>query len=234
MPATDTLVATASTGRPQTGLPPANALAAVATNATTAALVACHECDLLQQEAILRPKGVALCRRCGAHLYRDTPNSLDRALACILASIVLFCLANAFPLISLELQGGRTTTSLLGAVMTLYRQEIWPVALLVFITTLLVPAIELITMLYLLLPLRLGIRPAGLSAVFRFVEYARPWGMVEVFMLGVLVSVVKLANFATVEPGVALWSFAGLMLLMSATAHAFNPRDFWARVAQVP
>ncbi len=197
------------------------------------ALVVCRECDLLQQEALLRPNGVALCRRCGAHLYRNSPNSLDRSLACTLASIVLFCLANGFPLIGLELQGGRTTTSLLGAVVTLYEQEIWPVALLVLVTTLLVPAVELLTMLYLLLPLRLGVRPAGLNAVFRFVQFVRPWGMVEVFMLGVLVSVVKLAHFATVEPGVAVWSFAGLMLLMSATAHAFNARDFWSRVEQV-
>ena len=198
-----------------------------------ARMVACHECDLLQQEAVLRQKGVALCRRCGAHLYRDTPHGLERALAYVLASIVLFGLANAFPLIGMQLQGGRTTTSLLGAVLTLLQQDIWPVAALVFITTLLVPAIELAAMLYLLLPLRLGYLPAGLGQIFRYVQIARPWGMVEVFMLGVLVSVVKLANFATVEPGIALWSFAGLMVLMSATAHAFNPRDFWARVAQL-
>ena len=201
--------------------------------ARPAQLVACHECDLLQHEVLLRANGAALCRRCGAHLYRDTPHSLDRALACVIASIVLFCLANAFPLIGLELQAGRTTTSLLDAVLTLYRQEIWPVALLVLITTILIPASELLTMLYLLLPLRLGVRPPGLTRVFRFIQSVRPWGMVEVFMLGVLVSVVKLANFATVEPGIALWSFAALMLLMSATAHAFNPRDFWARVEQV-
>lgn len=231
MPATEPLAPPALPGAPEAQLTPVNPRAVPAAKALR--LVACRECDLLQQEAILRSNGVALCRRCGAHLYRDTPNGLDRALACILASIVLFCLANAFPLISLELQGGRTTTSLLGAVLALYRQEIWPVALLVFVTTLLVPAIELATMLYLLLPLRLGIRPVGLTRVFRFVQFARPWGMVEVFMLGILVSVVKLAHFATVEPGVALWSFAGLMLLMSATAHAFNSRDFWARVEQV-
>lgn len=196
-------------------------------------LTACHACDWLQTEVALPAGGTALCARCGTQLYRDTPRGLDRALACVLGSIVLFILANAFPLVELELQAGHTTTSLFGAVEMLYRQDVFPLALLVFVTTILIPAIELGALLYLLLPLQIGKKVPGRANVFRFVQAVRPWGMVEVFMLGVLVSVVKLAHLASVEPGVALWSFGGVMLLMSGTAQAFNPRDFWRRAEAV-
>lgn len=193
----------------------------------TGTFIACRECDLLQHEVSLPPRGVALCRRCGAELYRNTSNGLDRTLAFTLCGAMLYCLANFFPLIGLELQGNRNTTTLYGAVCALYEQKLEPVAVLVFGTTILVPGIELIGMLYILLPLRIGIIARGFPLVFRLIQAVHPWGMVEVFMLGVLVSVVKLSHFATVMPGIALWSFAGLMLMFAAVAHTFNPRDVW-------
>ena len=194
---------------------------------TDGSYVACPECDLLQREVSLPPRGVALCGRCHAELYRNTPNGLDRTLAFSLCALVLYCIANLYPLIELDLNGNHITTTLYGAVQTLYDQKLAPIAILVFITTILVPGLELISMLYILLPLRAGIIARGFSPVFRFIQLLHPWGMVEVFMLGVLVSVVRLSNFATVVPGIALWSFAALMSVFTAVAQSFNPRDIW-------
>ena len=67
------------------------------------------------------------------------------------------------------------------------------------------------------------------ALVFRMLQAVRPWGMVEVFMLGVLVSLVKLAHLAGVVAGIALWSFAALMLVMAAITAVFDPRALWAR-----
>lgn len=199
----------------------------VQSTATTGIFIACPECDLLQEEIALPARGVALCRRCGTELYHDTPYGLDRTLAFVLCGIMLYCLANLFPLIGLELQGNRSTTTLYGAVVAIYDQKLEPVAVLVFVTTILVPGVELFCIAYLLLPLRIGKVVPGFTWVFRLVQAIRPWGMVEVFMLGILVSVVKLANFASVVPGIALWSFAGLMLMIAAVGQSFNPRDLW-------
>ncbi len=206
------------------------AASADAAAGSASVLIACRECDLLQHDVVLPASGVAQCRRCRAQLYRDTPGGLDRALACLIGGIILFLLANGFPLIDLDLKGSHTTTSLIGAALALAGQDMLALATLVATTTVLIPAIELSAMLYLLLPLRLGRKPPGLVDVFRFVQTLRPWGMVEVFLLGVMVSVVKLAAFADVQAGVALWSIAGVMVLMSAMAQAFNPRDLWARI----
>ena len=193
-------------------------------------LIACHECDLLQREIILPPGGVACCRRCGAALYRNKPDSLDRTLALTLTAAVLLIVANLFPVVGLEAQGNRTSTTLFGTVRTLYDDEMRSVAALVFVTTILMPLLDVGAMLYMLLPLRLGWVPKGLPAMFRLVQTVRPWGMVEVFMLGTLVSLAKLGHIAHVLPGIALWSFGALMFLVAAAAASFDADDLWARV----
>ena len=196
---------------------------------SAAPLIACHECDLLQREARLPAGGVARCRRCGATLYRSHPESLERTLALTGGAIVLFVIANAFPIVGLQLQGQLIQTTLFNTVRTLYDEDMKSVAALVFVTTIAMPALELFALTYLVLPLRLGRVPRHFAPVFRVLQAVRPWGMVEVFMLGVLVSIVKLANLASVVPGVALWSIAALMLVMAAIAATFDERALWAK-----
>lgn len=192
-------------------------------------LVACHQCDLLQREAALAPGGLARCRRCGGALYRNSGAGLDRALALTLAGLVLLAMANAFPIVSLEFQGQRDTTTFLGAVASLYHQEKPLIAGLVFATTFLVPALELTGMLYLVLPLWLGRMPRHFAPVGRMMQALRPWGMVEVFMLGLLVSLVKLGGYAEVIIGRAFWSFAALMVVTAAWTVSTDMRELWAR-----
>jgi paraquat-inducible protein A len=105
------------------------------------------------------------------------------------------------------------------------------VAALVFVTTIAMPALQLSAIAYLVLPLRLGRVPAHFGRVFRVLQTVRPWGMVEVFMLGVLVSLVKLAHLAGVVAGIALWSFAALMLVMAGITAVFDVRELWARAS---
>ena len=197
-------------------------------------LIACHECDLLQREVVLPPRGTARCRRCGALLYRDSPDFLNRTLALTLAAGVLYLVANLFPIIGIELQGNRSAMNLYSAVRSLWSQEMRSISLIVFITTILIPAVELAMLTYLLVPLRSRRVPAGISLIMRVMQSIKPWGMVEVFMLGILVSLVKLNRDFIVIPGVALWSFGGLTLLLAAVAASFNPRDIWAYVERQP
>jgi paraquat-inducible protein A len=196
-----------------------------------ASFIACPECDLLQLETPLPPRRTACCRRCGVALYRSTSHSLDRSLAFALAALVLLVIANTLPIAGLEVRGLHTQTTLWGAVQALYDQDRVAVCALVFATTLLAPAVELCTMLYMLLPLRLGYAPRHLSLAFRLAPLAHEWGLVDVFMLGVVVSLIKLGNLATVVPGIALWSFGALILLLTAVGASFDAREFWLRAA---
>lgn len=195
---------------------------------SAATMIVCHECDLLQQAVTLQPGGVARCGRCGAILYRNSPDSLGRTLAFTLAAAIFFVVANVYPIMGIEMQGNPSETNLYGAVHSLWDQEMPLISILVGITTLFLPAAELGMMIYLLIPLRYNRIPPGLPLLMRILQNIRPWSMVEVFMLGVLVSLVKLTSSSTIIPGVALWSFGGLTFMLAAMASCFNSRDIWA------
>lgn len=199
-----------------------------------AKLIACHECDLLQRQIPLPPGGAALCPRCGALLYRNNPGGLDRTLALLIASAILFLVANAFPIAGIETQGNRNATTLFGAVLALWNQDMPMVAGLVLFTTILAPAFELFTLIAILAAVRAGVRLPALPGVLRSVLAARPWSMVEVFMLGVLVAVVKLSHLAQISPGLALWSYAALILLFAAAMANFDAHELWDRLSVEP
>jgi paraquat-inducible protein A len=196
-------------------------------------LIACRECDLLQRVTPLAGDLIGRCRRCDAVLYRPRDDNLDRPLAFTLAAAILFVLANAFPIVGLELQGQTTAATLFGMAQTLWDEQMKPLAAVVFFTTILVPALELGAMVYLLLPLRLGHIPQRLPLALRMLQAVRPWGMVEVFILGLLVALAKLAGMASVTPGLALWSFGGLLVMVAAAVASFDARAIWAQQALV-
>ena len=199
---------------------------------TSGVLTACHECDLLQREPILPPGGVACCRRCSAVLFRDIPDAVDRALAYTLGAAFLFIIANLFPIVGLEAAGIANATSLYGAVETIWKSDMEGVAALVFITTILIPAMEISLRLYMLLPLKLGQVPQGVAPILRLLQSVRPWSMTQVFILGVLVALVKLAHLAHIVPGIALWSFGGLILLLTGATVSFNTHELWSLVKE--
>lgn len=198
-------------------------------------LLACHECDALYRARELPVGQVALCQRCGNVLYRHSSLDPNRPLALSLTGLVLFVIANAFPLLSLELGGNSQESTLFSGVLALFHENLWAVAVLVFCTSILFPLLSLLGMVYLLLPLTLKRRPLWQSArVFRFYLTLMPWGMTGVYLLGVLVAIIKLRDLATVTPGVALYAFAG-MLIVSLAAHAIlEPRTLWQHMDAHP
>jgi paraquat-inducible protein A len=195
-------------------------------------LIACHECDALQRVPDV-PTGAVICHRCGAHLHQLGPYDITRALALATTALILFIVANAYPMVVLEVQGNRVTTTLLHAVRELWREDVQLVAALVFVTVILVPLTQIIAMLYVLVPLQLGKVPPYVEFPLRLFQVAKPWGMVEVFILGILVSLVKLAHMAHVVTGVALWAFAVLVVVFAALGNASDPVRLWSRIERL-
>lgn len=193
-------------------------------------LLVCDECDLLLREQAMNHGDAAICSRCGHVLLRHQPTGLKRSLVFSLTAAVLFVISNAFPIVGLTSQGLVSSTSLLGMVGMLFRDDMPLVAGLVFLTTFLMPALEISAFIYLLLPMSLGYRPPKLAMVFRVMHLSQPWAMVEVFMLGLLVTISKLHAMATVVPEIALWSFVCLMISLTAAAANFDSRTFWEQV----
>ncbi len=200
----------------------------------------CEGCDAVFRAPKLRSREIAHCPRCGTELTRHAGQQRDRLLPLTLASLILFAIANLFPIVEIELQGRSSQTTLAGAVVVLAGEGMSPVALLVLATTLLFPLAQLCILLYLQVAPTVWQadrkadgdaatppeRPPGFAVLVKALQSLRPWGMVEVFLLGVLVAIVKLFGMATVVLGPALWAFVGLTVLLT-TLLSFDPRSFW-------
>ena len=197
----------------------------------TTSIIACHDCDLLYDLPPLQEGSVAKCSRCGAVLQRHKRDSLNRTLAWTIAGLILFVVANAFPFLDLKKGDLVRQTTLITGVMELYQQGMRSVAVLVFLTSILFPALQLAGLLYLLLPLKVRLLPWWKPAsVFRFIQGIHPWAMMEVFMVGILVSMVKLGKMAKVVPGIAIYSFAILIFVLAAAASSLDPHLIWDRL----
>ncbi len=189
-------------------------------------LIACHECDALYRKRMLPQHSKAQCPRCGALLYRSIAPSIDRISAMTLAALITFVIAQAFPIVELDANGITSETTLIGAIMALWNEQMEIVATLVFCSTILFPLCELVALLYVLIPLRAGYVPPGFNRVMRAIQFVRLWSMIEVFMLGVLVTLVKMVSIARVMPEAALFAF-GALTLMVAVVISFDPRSLW-------
>jgi paraquat-inducible protein A len=192
-------------------------------------LMACHDCDLLHRIPAVPDGMTASCCRCGAVLAKPKRNSVERSLALAVAGLVLLVLANSFPFLGFKIQGQVRETLLLTGIQELYQQDMELVAILVLITTVLAPLAQLLALLYILLPLKLN-RPApGMFHVFRRLRSIEPWSMMEVFMVGILVSVVKLAKMAHIIPGTAAFCFMALILVLAACLSSLDSHVVWER-----
>ena len=189
--------------------------------------IACHECDLLHQHTPLPDGGKALCTRCGAFLYQNIPNSIEKAIALNLSAFMLLIMANCFPFLSLEISGRFVENHFLSGALMLYRQGMGEIGFLVLVTSVLFPFLTITGMLYVLLPIKLGYKPWQMPRVYRMVTLLKPWSLVSVFMLGVLISVVKLLDLATIIPGISLYAFIGLMVTMAAAQANLDTSVIW-------
>jgi paraquat-inducible protein A len=190
-------------------------------------VIVCPSCDLAHRVSAAPASEGTRCARCRAPLQRPENGNIDTAIALAICALVLFFFSNAYPLVTIEVNGTTRATTLLGAAFGVYTQGHAGLAALVLMTTVVGPFLQIATLLYLLLPLRRAREAPGQNTIFRLLAQVRPWTFVEVFMLGVLVALVRLSEYALVIPGVALWSCGLLMLTLAALTSRTTPGQFW-------
>jgi len=190
-------------------------------------LMACHECDLLTRVPPLPLRGAAYCRRCGSVLMRSKPNSIERSLALTLSSLVLFGVAISFPFLAMKTGGFEQQSSLVTGVWLLYKQGMGEMAAVVLLTCLVFPLVQIVGLIYILLPIYLKRSVPFAIQVFRTINNLQPWCMTEVFMLGILVSLVKLAKLAQIIPGISLWAFVLLIITSAAQISVLDSHQVW-------
>jgi len=193
-------------------------------------LVACLQCDLLQELPELEVGGSARCPRCDHELWRRRDHPIHRTLPLALAAAILFVIANAVPMLGLSVAGRESFTTVIGGAAHLWNNDQQAVAVLVLLTAVLAPGLQIgITLAVALAALRDPV-PSWAGTLLRRQPTARTWSMIEVMLLGVLVALIKIADYASVVPGTALFVLGTLVFLLAAMQAGFDPRAVWERV----
>jgi paraquat-inducible protein A len=194
-------------------------------------LVACHSCGLVSR--YLPGRRRLRCPRCNATLHRRIPRSLSRSWAFLIAAMLLYVPANALPIMHLTSLGKTQSDTILSGVSFLLLHGMWPLALIVFIASILVPVLKIAILVYLLVSvqLRSPSRPLDRTRLYRFTEFVGRWSMVDVFVVTVLVALVHLGQLAQIEAGPGAVFFAAVVVLTMLAAKTFDPRLIWDNVS---
>lgn len=189
--------------------------------------VACDECGQIQHTLILNSNEYLACSRCDQPLRFASPAWLEVTSALSIAGLLLFIISNCFVFLGLEIGSFYHEATLLSGVWSLAQADQVLLAILVFITIFLFPLFELFALCYLVLPCYLGWHLPGQKTIFRWFIKAAPWSMLEIFLLGVLVTSVKLGDMATIVLGISIVSFFALVALLGATYWYIDKRALW-------
>jgi len=192
-----------------------------------ATAIACHDCDQLNTTVQLARREKSVCSRCGSVLDRGGEEILAKTLAYALASLVLLIVANSFPFMEFQIAGRVQVAHLYTGVEQLYAEGYWELAAMVLFTSIVAPLVMICGLLALTIPISMGKRFDWMIRTGKIVTKLKVWSMMEVFLLGVIVSVIKLSAMANIVFGPGLVAFAVLILTSSAAIAVFNPAPFW-------
>jgi paraquat-inducible protein A len=193
-------------------------------------LLACPHCDLLQRLPELAPGASARCPRCDKELWRRGEDSLNRSLALSLAAAVLYVVANTIPMLGIAAVGHQASTTVIGGAQHLWDNGQQVVAGVVLFSAVLAPGLQIAFMLGIVLGALAKHPPRWVASLLRHQPTIRTWSMIEVMLLGVLVALTKIADYATVIPGVALFVLGALVFLLAAMQTNFDRREVWDRI----
>ena len=190
-------------------------------------ILICRDCDTVYRAIALHLGDVAVCRRCDAVLARYLVADVESGLALVSASAIFFAIANLTPVLSIEVAGVETRANIWFAVRSLQQGWISLAAMGLAFTTFLIPALQIALLFWVLLFARLGRRPPGFGPVMRLLHRMRPWSMTEVFLLGALVAIVKLANWVPITAGAGLWAMGALTAVLALLGRC-DPASWWS------
>jgi paraquat-inducible protein A len=192
-------------------------------------LIACRSCHLLSRPPSVGESAQILCPRCGAPLHQRKPNSIARTWALVLAAYVLYIPANVFPITKVTSLGMTQVDTIMSGVIYFIQTGMWPIALVIFVASILVPLLKLLILTYLLISVQRGSswRRAERTRLYRITEAVGRWSMLDVYVVSILVALVALGAFATIEAGVGAVFFASVVVTTMFAAMSFDPRLIW-------
>ena len=197
-----------------------------AVRAKEVGLASCHTCGLL-----LHLPGAAHthCPRCGTAMHFRKANSISTSWAFLLAAMIAYLPANLYPVMTVISFGNSQSDTIMSGVIYLFVHGDWPLALIVFVASVLVPLLKMLALTYLLISVQRcsPLRKQQRIRLYRIVELVGRWSMVDIFVVALLAALVNVGNIATIEPGVGAIAFTTVVILTIFAATSFDPRLIW-------
>jgi len=191
--------------------------------------IACRVCGQVHREMTVQPGMVAMCCRCGSAMERRSVNSLHRTAALSLSALILYVPANVFPILHMDIYGASTDNTVWQGAQRLFQDGQWGIALIVFLASIVIPLMKLIGLFFLVATARAKwprLRRVR-TRLYQFIEGIGRWAMLDVFVLAVLVSLVKLRQLATIIAGPGLFAFTLVVIFTLLASASFDPQLIW-------
>ncbi len=188
-------------------------------------LALCHTCSLVS------PVNEQRCPRCNSSLHLRQRESLQRTWALTFAALVLYFPANMLPVLKVDSIGGEQKSTIISGVIQFWQQADYPVAIIIFCASVMIPVLKIISIVSLCFAARTGRHARPMTRLYRVTEFVGRWSMVDVFVVAILVAVVQLGSAISIHPGAGAISFAAVVVLTMFAAMSFDPRLIWDAAA---
>jgi paraquat-inducible protein A len=204
---------------------PVDHAAAMSLVSVTGALT-CHTCELV---SLAGAQGQPHCPRCGSRIEERKRDSIVRSWALVIASAILYIPANVLPVLAFVELGSGSPHTIIGGARELLNAGMWPLALLVFLASIGVPCLKVVSLVLLLATTQSGSswQLRQRTMLYRLVSTIGRWSMIDIFMESVLIGLVQFGSVVTINPGRGAVAFAGVVILTMFAAECFDPRLMW-------
>lgn len=191
--------------------------------------ISCSRCRLVCRPPTAASERTIFCPRCFAALHHRRPNSIHRTWALIIAACIFYIPANILPITHVVSFGKAQSDTILSGVVYFITSGMWPIALVIFIASILVPLFKLIILTGLLVSVhrKSAWRPRQRAQLYRMTEAVGRWSMLDIFVVTILVALVRLGSIASVEAGPGALFFAAVVVLTMFAVMSFDPRLIW-------
>jgi paraquat-inducible protein A len=202
-------------------------MSATAFTALQHGLQSCEACGLLSSPQPGVDEG--RCPRCDQRLDFRKPDSLQRALAFLVAAAICYVPANLLPVLTTVTAKGRSSDTIMQGVVLLWSPTGWPLSLIVLIASIMIPSAKIVALGYLAFTIRRGsiANNEQRTRLYRLVKLIGRWSMVDVFVDTFTVALVQLQPLMSVEPAPGLFFFAAVVVLTMLAVECFDPRLIW-------
>lgn len=189
-------------------------------------LAACHVCEKVSSIELHQ------CPRCHSALHARKTDSIQRCLAYGIAGIIAYIPANLYPIMFVTQLGSEEKSTILGGVATFWQSRAYPVAIIIFIASVMIPGLKFLSLGYLCAAAKglVKLNPKRANRIYWLTELVGRWSMVDVFVVAILVGLIQMGNLMTIRPGAAAIAFGLMVILTMFSAHAFDPKLIWDRL----